>query len=318
MSLAVFSAIALAVSQDEAKELYETAMAYELGNDSISPDLQRSLSLYRKSAEEGYLPAQNYLGFLYYKGEGMEKNVDSALFWIEKAAMAGDIKAAGNMGYLLSEAPDIEHDYSKAFLWLSKAAEAGLQTSFTQLADLYRQGLGVAPDTLKATALYERALKSRIPDAQQRLLAMMGYKWKELSPDSALHLGLKYYTEGAPVIGVELFENAAAGGNAKAMTLIGDAYSRGIGINYNHDRAFEYFLRGALQGDPSAQFVVAETLEILPDIITPELLENLSPKIFASLPPGELLTSPQYWYEKAAESGITDADRAYDVLFAGD
>ena len=46
-----------------AKALYDLAMLYDTGYDSIPVDSARSTALYRLSAERGYAPAQNYLGF---------------------------------------------------------------------------------------------------------------------------------------------------------------------------------------------------------------------------------------------------------------
>ena len=312
----LLSAIAVAQSLDTGKELYEKAMAYETGNDSVAADSVKSRVLYRLAAEAGYIPAQNYLGFLYYNSKGAGHNVDSALYWIEKAALQGDVKAAGNLGFLYSAASDIQHDYSLAFKWLEKAADAGLPTSFTQLGDLYRQGQGVTADTLKAVELYERANRARIPDAEYRLLSMMGYEWKKLTPDSAVNLGLKYYNNGAPVIGVDLFENAASQGNSKAMALLGDAYSRAYGVGYDHEKSLEYFLQSAVAGNPSAQFVVAETLEIFPDLISEELISKLYPDGLQYPFSFDNISSPQFWYDKASLGGVADADTAYSRLFS--
>lgn len=284
-------------SKASGEDLFLLAQLYETGNDSIPADLDRSISYYRMAAREGYAPARNYLGFLHYEGSKTSKDVDSALYWIGLAAEEGDIKAAGNLGYLLSQASDVSHDYPRAFKWLQKASDAGLKSSLVPLAELYRRGLGVEADTLKAIALYDRAIESGIQDAQLYLLAMMGNSWKSLPADSALALGLKYYVHRAPVAGIDLIETAANAGSPKALALLGDAYSRGIGVPYDHDLSVEFFHKAAILGDPSAQFILAELLEFFPDL------------------PGEDLHDPSYWYEKAAQAGVDDAEEAYKLLF---
>lgn len=290
---------------------YETALIYETGNDSIAPDAVKSSIFYRLAAENGDLRAQNYLGFRYYNGEGVTQNVDSALYWIRSAAENGDIKAAGNMGYLLSKAPDVKHDYQEALQWLTKAADAGLPTSFTQLGDLYREGKGTHPDTLKAKELYEKAIDTHIPDAELRLLSMMGYKWKELSPDSALKLGLNYYKRGAAVIGVDLFQNAAKSKIPKAFALLADAYAKGRGVAYDNSKALDYNLQAALLGDPTAAFILAEYLEFYLDGIPADssLMQEFGDLNI------EMINSPGYWYSRAAEKGVTDAEEAFRRLF---
>ena len=297
----------------DSEVLYETALIYEKGNDSVMADPTKSTYFYRMAAMKGHTGAQNYLGFRYYNGEGIKQNVDSALFWIRKAAEAGDVKAAGNLGFLLTKAPDVPHDYEEGFRWLSLAVDSGLPVAYTQLADLYRNGLGCDPDTLKAIELYDRAINARIGDAPQRLLAMMGYKWKELSPDSALNLGLKYYPAPAPIVGIDLIENAAEKNEPRAIALLADAYSRGLTVEYNHDLSNFYFLKAALLGNPSAQYIIAELLEFFPDALD-DFEELYSQQEDTPFPP-EMKTA-DFWYLKAEENGVVNAEQAYTALFA--
>lgn len=283
-------------SEEDPKALYELARLYDTGYDTIPADKSKSNSLYLKAAEKGYAPARNILGFRYYQGEGLSKNIDSALYWIRLAAEDGDLTAASNLGYLLSQSEDVPHNYAEAALWLGKAADASIPSALSQLGDLKRLGLGVEPDTLEAVSLYERAIQAGVTDAQLKLLAMMGYKWKELPADSALVLGLRYYAGSAPIAGVDLLEQAASAGNPQALALMADAYSRGIGVGYDHKKSMEYFYKAAQAGNPSAQFIIAEYLEFFPDAIPEE--------------------SPRYWYDKAADAGILDSEKAYQSLFS--
>ena len=369
-------------AKGDPKGLYDLAVLHDMGYDSIPVDSARSTALYRLSAEAGYAPAQNYLGFRYFNGEGVRQDVDSALYWLAKAAGQSDAKAANNLGYLLANSDRVTRDYPQAMKWLGKAADAGVATAESLLADLYRQGLGTHPDTVKAEALYGKAILHGLRDAELKLLAMKGHTWERLPADSLLLLGQYHYTHGAPIIGVTLFENAASPlspktaqtssptttqtpssdtaqtssptsaqissqgtvqtssegrenanteaanevTKAKALALLGDAYSRGIGVPYDHDRSVEYYLRGALLGDPSAQFVIAELIDIFPDALadlystptesskpcTPTEQSNPSDQTISSELPR--LTPEQqtadYWYEQAARQGITDAETA--------
>lgn len=313
--------IAAKAAAGDAKALYNLAMLHDIGFDSIPIDSLRSTLLYRLSAERGYAPAQNYLGFRYFNGEAVRQDVDSALFWMAKAAATGDAKAANNLGFLLANSDKVTRDYPQALFWLTKAADAGLPAGLSQLADLYRQGLGCEPDTARAETLYTQAIQRGLHDAELKLLNMKGYQWLSLPPDSALSLGKYHYTHGAPVIGVTLFENVAAGKagdnphNAgadptlndsceyravtKALALLGDAYSRGLGVAYDHDRSVALYREAALRGEPSAEFVIAELLDIFPDAVEFDLPEQ---------------ANAAYWYERAAAGGITDAATATSRL----
>ncbi|MDE5882860.1 MAG: sel1 repeat family protein [Muribaculaceae bacterium] len=340
--LAVREVAAKAVAGDP-KALYDLAMLHDMGYDSIPVDSVRSTLLYRLSAEAGYAPAQNYLGFRYFNGEAVRQDVDSALYWMAKAAGNGDAKAANNLGYLLANSEKVTRDYPQAIYWLTKAADAGLPAGMSQLADLYRMGQGCTPDTARAEALYTRAIQAGLHDAELKLLAMKGNQWLTLSPDSALTLGKYHYSHGAPVIAVTLFENVASykdnknsvayNAATKALALLGDAYSRGLGVEYDHDRSVALFYEAALRGDPSAEFVIAELLDIFPDALDaitpiqdinlnhassnpPQTIPHPNPSNIAStssnnsdIDPSQL-TNAAYWYERAAAQGITDAATA--------
>lgn len=249
----------------DAKSMFELAKLHDRGFDTITVDSARSTSLYLTSAQAGYPPAMNFLGFRYYNGEGgLEKNIDSALFWIRKAADAGDITAAANLGYLLTEGKDITHDEDEAVKWLGIAAEAGMM------------------------------------QPQFKFYELMEENWKNLDTDSVMHLGLDYYIGHAPILGVKLIELAAEENNAKALTLLGDAYSKGLGVAYDHQKSIDYFFKGAIQGDPSAQYIVGELLEFFPD----------TSSTFAEV------ETPSYWFEQAAAQGVTDSEKAYQHLFS--
>lgn len=278
------------------KALFDLARLHESGYDSIEVDSARSHALYLLSAAAGYAPARNIVGFKYYNGEGFRHDIDSALYWINLAAETGDLTAISNLGFLLSQSEDIPHDYARAKKYLTIAAEGGVPSALSQLGDFKRMGLGEATDTAGAIRLYEEAAEAGVPDAQLKLLAMMGHKWKELPSDSALKLGIRYYTGALPVAGVDLLERAALDSIPKALALLGDAYSRGVGVAYDHQKSIDYFYAAALKGDHSAQFILAELLDFFPDAIE--------------------AGSSQYLHEQAAKGGILDADSAYNLLFS--
>lgn len=281
----------------DARSLYDLAVLHDRGYDSIPVDSARSTALYRLSAEKGYGRAMNYLGFRYFRGEYVRQDVDSALYWITRAAEAGDLSAANNLGYLYLGKDVVTGDYPRALYWLSRAADGGVPTAESQLGDIYRMGLGVTPDTLKAAACYRKAAESGLEDADLKLMAMMGGRWESLSSDSAFSLGRDFYVNGLPVSGVALLRLSARDDNPRALALLGDACSKGKGTAYNHELSIEYFFRAARLGNPSAQFVIAELLDVFPDIF----------------PDSD--TPACYWYRKAAEAGIKDAETAGKELF---
>lgn len=317
----------------DAEAQYRLATVLETGWDSVPADSVRALDLMRRSARNGFPPAMNYLGYLYGKGykvgnrELIPVDRDSSLMWLRRSADAGDPRAVSNLAYLLlndtaSACPSEArlhtqaHNDSLAFVYLQKGASAQIPTAFSMLGDMYRDGRWVKRDTLKAAANYEAALERGLGDAEARLIALMGHRWQRLPQDSAFHLGQRYYTGYAPAAGVLLLERAAeipdtTGISARAMALLGDAYSRGVGVKYNHDKSLEYFARAALAGNPSAMFVLAETLEVFPDA-----LQDLPADFTDREAVIDRLSDPAWLLAEADRCGIHTSTDAHRALFA--
>jgi TPR repeat protein len=323
----------------DAEAQYRLATVLETGWDSVPADSVRALSLMQRSAQNGFPPAMNYLGYLYGKGyevgnrELIPVDRDSSLMWLRRSADAGDPRAVSNLAYLLlndtvstlsSETrlhTKAQND-SIAFVYLQKGASAQIPTAFSMLGDMYRDGRWVKRDTLKAAANYEAALERGLGDAEARLIALMGHRWQRLPQDSAFNLGLRYYTGYAPGAGVLLLEHASEipdttgitdtiGITARAMALLGDAYSRGVGVKYSHDKSLEYFARAALAGNPSAMYILAETLEVFPDAL--QDLPSDFPDREAAI---SRLSDPARLRRQASSSGIRTSTDAHRALFA--
>jgi hypothetical protein len=281
-------AIVDSAQRGDAKSQYRVAMLLERGYGTIERDSLEALRLYTLSAENGYAPAQNYMGFLYYNATEPQRDLHKALAWIQRAADSGDAKACNNLGWMLSRGDGVVCDYEKAAYWYGKAAEAGLPVAKAQLADLYRQGLGVERDTTTARHLYEEAIAAGFTDAQYPLMEMMDSVFQQLDPQEAADLGVRYRSIGAFEAAVRLFEQGAEAENADALTMLANAYSRSEGVEYSHAKSLEYFLRGALAGNDAARHAIAELLEMFPDAFSElpaSLADRLSPEMY----------SPEYW-----------------------
>lgn len=329
----------------DAEAQYRLATILETGWDSVPADSVRALELMQRSARNGFPPAMNYLGYLYGKGykvgdrELITVDRDSSVMWLRRSADAGDPRAVSNLAYLLlndtvsacpsearlsgqthngADTPLKSRAYndSLAFVYLQKGVSAQIPTAFSMLGDMYRDGRWVKRDTLKAAANYEAALERGLGDAEARLIALMGHRWQRIPQDSAFNLGLRYYAGYAPGAGVLLLEHAAEipdtiGIGARAMALLGDAYSRGVGVKYNHDKSLEYFARAALAGNPSAMYILAETLEVFPDALLdlPAAFTDREAVI-------DRLSDPVRLRAEAARCGIRTSTDAHRALFA--
>lgn len=269
----------------------------ESRSDSVMTEL-------RQLAGNGDTEAMNYLGYLLINGnEGVEQDMGEGLIWLTRAAAAGDVKAASNLGWLYIKGDILEQNLEEGLKWLVKASDAGLPVAQSLLGDMYRDGNGVARDTVVADSLYRAAFERGLGDAGYKLYALNAENYAALSPEEKVETGKYYYLRGAPSEGVKLFYMASEQGDATALALLGDAYTRAIGVPYDYDLSLRYYAEAAVAGNPSARFVIGELLEIFPDA-----LKNIETGSHMS-------EDPAYWYEKAAEGGVTDAVSATEMLF---
>ncbi|CAG8452710.1 14533_t:CDS:2 [Ambispora leptoticha] len=111
-------------------------------------DLERAFYLYRKSAEAGYLIAQNKVGYL---------NETMALYWGEKAARAGHPASQIQLALLYTYGVIVKRNITKAIYWCRKASEAHNNMSQHTLGGYYQSGIGVPRDIHMAIKLYRRA-----------------------------------------------------------------------------------------------------------------------------------------------------------------
>ena len=59
----------------------------------LKQDLHKAVELYRRAAEHGDAKAQSNLGFMYYEGLGVEKDLIAAYKWLTVSGDQGEITA---------------------------------------------------------------------------------------------------------------------------------------------------------------------------------------------------------------------------------
>lgn len=63
----------------------------------MEQDYYMAVEWYKKSAMQGYAPAQNALGIAYELGKGVEQDYNKAMEWYQKAAVQGFQPAQENL-----------------------------------------------------------------------------------------------------------------------------------------------------------------------------------------------------------------------------
>ena len=68
-------------------------------------------------AEKGYPLAECQVGYFYYDGLGVEKNLEKAVYWTRRSADHGDRDGQYNLAWFYEEGVGVERDSEQAVFW---------------------------------------------------------------------------------------------------------------------------------------------------------------------------------------------------------
>lgn len=236
-------------NQGDAKAQYEVGVTYALPlHGQATQDDVAAFQWFLKSAQQGYLPAQEQVAALYSSGKGVEKNPQ------------------------------------QAFHWRQKAAEQGSRASMMALAGSYEEGEGVAADPKKALEIYLHVAKKTDDTSYSRATLSLLNLYQKHYPNDRQNI-LRWmeaaYASGWHHLDSELISAYSDGklappNDAKVRQYLSDKYDRsrmdpeemfllatfyeaGRGGKKEMDKANELFARLAKAGYPDA--VLRETLK---------------------------------------------------------
>lgn len=149
-------------------DMDEANIFYEKG------EYLKARDIWQKHAEAGDSRAQNNLGILYDKGQGVEPDQGRALHWFFQAAKQDHPGGMTNYARMLNQGKGTKASPQEAVKWFDKAARLGQPEAQYDLGLLYEQGRGVKKDIKAACAWYTRAAAQYQPDA----LAKLGHLYR--------------------------------------------------------------------------------------------------------------------------------------------
>lgn len=97
-------------------------MMYERG-EGVSQNYTEAFEWYQLAAEQGYAPAQLHMSAFYARGLGVQRNPQLAFMWCRKAASQGLAQAQRVLGSMYLAAEGTTGDREQAENWLRLAAE---------------------------------------------------------------------------------------------------------------------------------------------------------------------------------------------------
>ena len=110
-------------------------------------------------ASTGDPVAQYFLGHLYAKGQGVDRDQGKALVLFRASAAAGDPYGQFALGFVYEHGQGVEPNAGEAARWYRSAAEQGNLAAQNNLALMYAQGLGVARNYVQAYYWYARSAR---------------------------------------------------------------------------------------------------------------------------------------------------------------
>ncbi len=139
----------------------------------VTKDIVRALKWYHAAAEQGHAKTQITLGTMYrYGGNGLTKSRAEASRWYRKAVDQGNASGAYSMAAMLDYEAVTYQDRIEAVKWYHKSAELGNRTAQYRLGHLYLRGELVKEDLQEAKKWFSKAAAQGSQPAKERLYEM--------------------------------------------------------------------------------------------------------------------------------------------------
>ena len=117
----------------------------------------QAAELFRRACDGGERKGCNSLGLMYYKGEGVAKDLNRAADLYKRACDAGGSGGCLNLGSIYLRGEGVPKDPIRAADLFERACDAGGAPGCTDLGLMYRRGEGVAKDLNRAADFFKRA-----------------------------------------------------------------------------------------------------------------------------------------------------------------
>ena len=131
---------------------------YTNGHENIDQDHEKAFKFTSLAAFNGFTASQNNLAWAYYKGQGIPKDLNKALYWATKAVEGGDPFSYGTLGTIMLSIDSFADDKPEIYKWLKMAAN-GLPDGTAKDEDNKRLASLIAIMTPQEIAEGDRRIK---------------------------------------------------------------------------------------------------------------------------------------------------------------
>lgn len=300
-------------SKRELEKIYKNGLALYQESSPMSEKNKLAVQLFKIAAQEGYLPAQIYLGRCYFQGIGIRKNIKAAQKWYTLIAEQGIISVQYKLAtsYLHSNDSGIP-DIDKCIYWLKRVISnrEAIEVIDEQEYRYTVHGRELSSSEIKQEAINLlvsltcksieiEALQHDPPDLRspEEIESLLNAK---INPSALRELGLSYYNQeqfsfsSNDKKALYYFTKAAELGDCEAQFHLACMYYEKESLK-DIEKAFYWWSKATEQGMPEAQNNLANMYH------TEESLKDIE-KAF-------------YWWSKAAELGNCEAQFSLGQMY---
>lgn len=144
------------------------------GTEEAATKLKEATTWLARAAEGGNIESIHELSALYFNGEFVEKDLDTARVWIEKGVELGDPRSINNLGLMhMSGEAGLKKDKTKAFEHFHRSAQMGYHWAQFNAAQCFRKGNGTEQDPERGFEWMSKSAEQELPEALNSLGVML-------------------------------------------------------------------------------------------------------------------------------------------------
>lgn len=142
-------------------------------------DMENAYEYYSEAAEDGFPPAQNALGCLYYEGIGVTANADKALEWFKLAAGQGLSVAQANLADLMIQRYGVS-DEAEALIMQSSQAGNEKGKALQELLMQYKEEMQHQMEQEELARIMEEERERRAQERIDAIKHVVGYTFNRI------------------------------------------------------------------------------------------------------------------------------------------
>ncbi len=252
---------------------YNVASCYDVRTDihKLNASRDESFLWYFRAAERGLAEAQHMVGFYYYYGWAVNKDLCVAVDWFQKAEKQNYASAQSMLGNCHEFGEGVEKDTRKAFKLHLLAAKQGIQISMSRVGAFYKSGIGTVKDEMEGIKWAAKGSKkvdenkqdtrflkileeSAIPQVEQPGVQIENNGEIPESLDSLYNRGNAYELQGNYLEALAVYRRGAELGHTLSKFKMGVFYDNGWGVEKDEKLAVNWYFEASDQGEPLSHF----------------------------------------------------------------